>query len=729
MDFKKKYIKYKTKYLELKKYEGSGHHDDKKLPALERQISIDRPGDYINYIDFINDHKIIFNNTFIKHSFQSYISKGQIYLIKFYENEYEDKNILLKLSLHNYDPIRYNRVHIVKYEETNDVEDIKKCGQSIIDRSKEIERFDGICFKRSKYDYFSLNFHFYEDNKLQFFLTLKENKDREFSKNWKSNSDLINKFTSEIDEVIRKSFMQIVFYNKRVNPFFYELIRTELNNNKEFKYHGLNDDNYESLLNLLKKNRKISGYSGEYFWCVWLNLINQDVIDFSSLIVNNEIKQKKNKILREKISLEQIRINSFKEEFKEALISKYNFLRDVGNFDIKLKDREIKNVFQRNDHIERINRKHRKSTPIITAESYINQANLEHILPEEIYEEFFNTKAKAKPQKKVNTKYLKLKNDMFGGEIKEIPDNFYHVMSVTKAVIGILYHIHEKDYPRDKVLISFIKKDYFTNKIINKIITIGDALNMNSGLQNNKWNFDDFMDNVDDNNNLSEYSYNELNCAKNISRFDYNDLMYQMLASNLKDAAKKLAVFMNEPINEVMKEYIYFKKPDGEEYSGFFKEGNGWKWRHTENGEPTGPSGIWMTEEFALKFTNKVKAIVMKESNINRQKVPSFEEYDFIYNSQNVLKKYWNGWWFSNKCAYAIGHTFQCIAITPNGVRLQLYHEPNSKEGNEKAYGKEGELYGKLSFIDDIEKSLFDLKHLPGRNRSGLSKDDLVKNG
>ena len=34
---------------------------------------------------------------------------------------------------------------------------------------------------------------------------------------------------------------------------------------------------------------------------------------------------------------------------------------------------------------------------------------------------------------KYKTKYLKLKNDMFGGEIKEIPDNFYNVMSVTKA--------------------------------------------------------------------------------------------------------------------------------------------------------------------------------------------------------------------------------------------------------------------------------------------------------
>ena len=49
---------------------------------------------------------------------------------------------------------------------------------------------------------------------------------------------------------------------------------------------------------------------------------------------------------------------------------------------------------------------------------------------------------------KYKYKYLELKKlEQLGGEITEIPDNFYHVMSVTKAVIGILYHIHEKDYP------------------------------------------------------------------------------------------------------------------------------------------------------------------------------------------------------------------------------------------------------------------------------------------
>ena len=54
-----------------------------------------------------------------------------------------------------------------------------------------------------------------------------------------------------------------------------------------------------------------------------------------------------------------------------------------------------------------------------------------------------------------------------------------------------------------------------------------------------------------------------------------------------------------------------------------------------------------MTKEFALKFANKVKDIVMKKSIKNRQKVPSYKDYKWIYNSNNVLKEYWNGWWIS----------------------------------------------------------------------------------
>ncbi len=175
-------------------------------------------------------------------------------------------------------------------------------------------------------------------------------------------------------------------------------------------------------------------------------------------------------------------------------------------------------------------------------------------------------------------------------EIKEIPDNFIHVMSITKAVVGILYHIHEPDYPRDKIL-------YKNNKVGD--IIIGDALNMNSKLQNNGWNFEDFMIALDDNKNLLEYSKKKLHEADIINRLDYNDLMFQVLASTIEDAAEKFGNFMDDPVKKEMTKYYYFENKEGKKYDGFFKEGNGWKWRHTKDGEPTGPNGIWMTKDFA----------------------------------------------------------------------------------------------------------------------------------
>ena len=301
---------------------------------------------------------------------------------------------------------------------------------------------------------------------------------------------------------------------------------------------------------------------------------------------------------------------------------------------------------------------------------------------------------------KYKNKYLSLKQKLIGGGASKMPDDFIHVMSITKAVIGILYYLHEDKYPREK-------------KIFNDN-TIGDALNMNTKLKlNNFFPFDEFMNNVDSNSDLLKYSTEKLNNQEyatrlDISSFEYNDLMYQVLASNLTDAAKKLAEFMGEPVNEDMKEYVYFTNKDGKEYTGFFKEGNGWKWHHTEDGQVLGPNGIRMTKDFALRFAAKVRDIVMEKSKENRQTVPPYEDYEWSHNKINVLKYYWNGWWISDKCAYAIGFKYQYIALTPNGTKLQLYHEPNSEEEMIKSYEEGGALYDKKNFINNIETSLND---------------------
>lgn len=335
---------------------------------------------------------------------------------------------------------------------------------------------------------------------------------------------------------------------------------------------------------------------------------------------------------------------------------------------------------------------------------------------------------------KYKKKYLHLKNLSGGAKVnassepKDMPDNFIHVMSITKAVIGILYHLHEKDYQRDKVL---FKHD--NDKVGN--IKIGDALNMNSKVSNNIWAktkdyegfFDKFMDAVDEGNNLLKLSKEKLNEADTIDRMDYNDLMYQVLASTIENAAEKFGEFMSDPVKKGLTKYNYLEIGD-KKYAGWFREGKNWKWMHSKKEdnsiEPTGPNGIWMTKQFALQFGEKVQDIVFEQSKKNGIKVPPYEEYKFVYNEYNVFKTYWNGWWISEKCAYAIGHIFQCIALTPFGVKVQIYHD------NDDNYKKGGKFRYKLLFIDNIEASLetgSDLIHLPGGKRSGLSKEELVE--
>ena len=65
------------------------------------------------------------------------------------------------------------------------------------------------------------------------------------------------------------------------------------------------------------------------------------------------------------------------------------------------------------------------------------------------------------------------------------------------------------------------------------------------------------MEQLDENNSLLDYSTKKLNSAKKIDNL--NDLMYQVLASNLENAAEKLGKFMNDPVKKNMKRHIISK--------------------------------------------------------------------------------------------------------------------------------------------------------------------------
>ena len=85
-----------------------------------------------------------------------------------------------------------------------------------------------------------------------------------------------------------------------------------------------------------------------------------------------------------------------------------------------------------------------------------------------------------------------------------------------------------------------------------------------------------------------------------------------------------------------------------------------------------GPHGLWMTKDFAKLFGEKSKEHVLGMSRAERTDIP-VKAWGGI--GAGKLKRYWNGWFFTDKNAYAIGWVAQVIALTQNGVKTQIYEE------------------------------------------------------
>jgi hypothetical protein len=228
-------------------------------------------------------------------------------------------------------------------------------------------------------------------------------------------------------------------------------------------------------------------------------------------------------------------------------------------------------------------------------------------------------------------------------------------MSITKAAIGLLYHIHEEEYTRYG---SIVDNNTGT------LCSVGQALNMMSGYSNNMWDYDEYRIHVKSGANLFSYSVRALQKADRTDRMEYNNLMYQILASNMPDVADRFGELIGEPSKPLRKD---------PKTGRYFKRGIRWKWEHTANGEPLGPHGLWMTQEMAKKF-GIIASVHISMSKGERIQVPR-SIWSESWNHEGMLKQYWNGWWISDKYAFAIGRRAQIIAITPDGIRVQLFKD------------------------------------------------------
>lgn len=257
-----------------------------------------------------------------------------------------------------------------------------------------------------------------------------------------------------------------------------------------------------------------------------------------------------------------------------------------------------------------------------------------------------------------------------------------NTMSITKAAIGIMYHIHEKDYPRHETI-------SYKGKVL---CSVGDALNMRCGISEECWDYDDFRTKLENDNDMMQYSLNKLSKASpSKTKMEYNDLIYQVLACNMTDLAKKFGKWMGD-VGEMKQETEFY---NDETHVLYYVIGKEWKWEHTKSGQPLGPHGLWMTKDFAMKFAEKAYDHVMSMSIKQRQPICDFE-WDGI--GKDEFKYYWNGWWFSESCAYAVGFVIQVIALCPSGCKLQLYEEDWGNPMFNNLSDK------KWDFISNIEK-------------------------
>ena len=253
----------------------------------------------------------------------------------------------------------------------------------------------------------------------------------------------------------------------------------------------------------------------------------------------------------------------------------------------------------------------------------------------------------------------------------------YDTMSITKAAIGTMYHIHEEQYPRNT------KLDF---------TTIGKALNMRVGKDYMEFQFDNFRKMVEANENLREYSLSILQGIPDLKEDEmvYSDYAYQLLASNMPDVADKFGKFIGDKCGKMLQE----KSWNGKDI--YFKKGKGWKWEHTKSGEPLGPHGLHMTKDTAERFGELAKPHVL---NMSTKEKTRCENWMGI--GKDEFTHYWNGWFLTKCCAYAVGFVVQVIGVTPDKVYIQLYKE--DWEDNPMNSDENKRNNKRWDFVKDIE--------------------------
>ena len=286
-------------------------------------------------------------------------------------------------------------------------------------------------------------------------------------------------------------------------------------------------------------------------------------------------------------------------------------------------------------------------------------------------------------------------------------------MSITKAAIGAYYWFKDFDevdgiYNIEGLETNVVEAANHVSKYT------AEAKKINGKLYG--WDYNHFRTAVESDKNLLAYCVEQLKPCGTKKRnedgtypWEYNDLMYQILAClEPIDIVKHFAgMVRTRNISD-----LYAEKENGEIF--YYRKGEtfwnnkridggmkyGWKWEHTKSGIPLGPHGLYMTKDTAEQFGIKCKSYITR---YEAAKVPIPRDMWWGI-GKDEFTHYSYGWFYTEKCAYAVGYVCQVIAIVPNGVVSQLYNEEWGEENPKfMDHEKNKWKHPRWSFIKNIE--------------------------
>lgn len=288
----------------------------------------------------------------------------------------------------------------------------------------------------------------------------------------------------------------------------------------------------------------------------------------------------------------------------------------------------------------------------------------------------------------------------------------YNTMSITKAAIGAYYYYH--DFDKDDDIYNIEGLDTNVVEAANHVSKYtAEAKEIDGKLYG--WDYNHFRTAVESDKDLLEYCVEQLKPCDTKKKnedgtypWEYNDLMYQILACLEPTRIVKHFATM---VRTTKISDLYAEEEDGQVFyyrkGEIFRNNNridggmeyGWKWEHTKNGIPLGPHGLYMTKDTAEQFGKKCKFMMYEEDKVA---IPRDMWWGI---GKDEFTHYSHGWFFTDKCAYAVGYVCQVIAIVPNGAVSQLYVEEwGDKNPNFMDHEKNKWKHPRWSFISNIEK-------------------------